>query len=254
LKVLSILLFSAITLSSFKAHAKLEAQVINSPVKETYLKVKIDGVDSVSSVYFKPKNGGQEVTGQVDQENGQTIAKLKTSELKPGQYEYRIKVRSQAGNSDQSRAASVEIIVFSIDSSLEVSDPGEEGRKTLLGIDSDNDGLRDDIQRYLNEKYSDKSNMKLALEQYAKTYKDVFSTLENKIANIEATNRTLDSIECLMGIINPEQASISGNELKRRITNTKNRLLADKKADLNYSGQSRELSKDKLSKCKFQIQ
>ena len=28
-------------------------------------------------------------------------------------------------------------------------DPGEEGKKTLQGIDSDNDGVRDDIQRYI---------------------------------------------------------------------------------------------------------
>jgi hypothetical protein len=243
-----------VTAISFTAHAKLEAQVINSPVKETYLKVKIDGIDSLSSVYFKPKNGGQEVTGQVDQENGQNIAKFKTSELKPGQYEYRIKVRSQAGNSNESKDASVEFIVFSIDPSLEVSDPGEEGRKTLLGIDSDNDGLRDDIQRYLNEKYADSPNIRLALEQYAKTYKDVFSTLENKKANIEATNKTLDAIDCLFGIINSDQVSITRKEVKRRITNTQERFLADKKADLNYSGQGGQLSKDKLSKCKFQIQ
>jgi hypothetical protein len=242
-----------VTAISFTAHAKLEAQVINSPVKETYLKVKIDGIDSASSVYFKPKNGGQEVTGQVDQENGQTIAKFKTSELKPGQYEYRIKVRSQAGNSNESKDASVEFIIFSIDSSLEVSDPGEEGRKTLLGIDSDNDGLRDDIQRYLNEKYSTEANTKLAFEQFAKSYNEIISTVKNKEESIKASDKSLKALECVVGVVGINNAIYKTQEITRLILNTKERLIAEKKAELNFSGQSRAVDNDKVSKCQFEI-
>jgi head-tail adaptor len=50
----------------------------------------------------------------------------------------------------------------------EVPDPGEEGKKTLLGIDSDKDGVRDDVQIWINQQYSKSSNINNALRQQAK--------------------------------------------------------------------------------------
>lgn len=49
--------------------------------------------------------------------------------------------------------------------------PGEEGNKTLLGIDSDNDGVRDDVEIWINERFSntptlDLYNYRMALKQY----------------------------------------------------------------------------------------
>jgi len=46
-------------------------------------------------------------------------------------------------------------------------DPGEAGKQTLMGIDSDGDGLRDDIQRYIYLTYPDQPNVRGALRQYA---------------------------------------------------------------------------------------
>lgn len=46
-------------------------------------------------------------------------------------------------------------------------DPGKAGKKTLMGIDSDSDGLRDDIQRYIYLTYPDQPNVQGALRQLA---------------------------------------------------------------------------------------
>ena len=38
-------------------------------------------------------------------------------------------------------------------------DPGKAGKQTLMGVDSDGDGLRDDIQRYIYLTYPGKTNV-----------------------------------------------------------------------------------------------
>jgi len=46
-------------------------------------------------------------------------------------------------------------------------DPGEAGKATLEGIDSDGDGLRDDIQRYIVLTYPDSQKTRTAMRQFA---------------------------------------------------------------------------------------
>jgi len=46
-------------------------------------------------------------------------------------------------------------------------DPGAAGKKDLAGIDSDNDGLRDDVQIYLAKNHADSARERHALRQYA---------------------------------------------------------------------------------------
>lgn len=171
MRFLSLMIFNLILSQSNLALAKEELVAIptNSPVKETYLKVKLEGFDAISEVLFKPKNGGSEVAGEVTKEGTAIIGKFKVSFLKPGKYEYRVKTRSASGNSQQNEAASVAFINFEIDSSLGVADPGEAGIKTLGGIDSDNNGVRDDVQRWINESFNSNANMKKALNQIAKS-------------------------------------------------------------------------------------
>lgn len=238
------------------AHAKgqLVATPMNSPVKESHLVVKLDGESDIAKVYFKPKTGGQEIEGELIKESNGFVGKLKVSNLKPGEYDYRIRVRSSSGNSSQNEAASVSMISFKIDESLEVADPGEEGKKTLLGIDSDNDGIRDDVQRYLNEKYSNKLNVKSALQQHSKAFQEIFSSVNNKSENLIAIRKSLDSLSCLVGIETSATAAFPRiKELESYIVNTQERLVANKKAQLNFSGQSIQVSENKLSKCKFEI-
>jgi hypothetical protein len=50
----------------------------------------------------------------------------------------------------------------------ELPHPGEEGKKTLAGIDSDKDGVRDDVQIWINQKYPVNSDLNKAMRQKAK--------------------------------------------------------------------------------------
>jgi hypothetical protein len=185
-----------------QAKEKLVATPINSPVKETYLKVKLEGFSSISEVLFKPKNGGSETAGEVVKEGSAYIGKFKASFLSPGKYEYRVKIRTASGGSQQNEAASVAFINFEIDSSLGVADPGEAGKKTLAGIDSDNDGVRDDVQRWINEEYpmSTSPSTHQALKQGAKTMQAIVLNSENRAAAIQAQIKDLEAASCLWWI------------------------------------------------------
>ncbi|WP_175453074.1 hypothetical protein [Microbulbifer yueqingensis] len=46
-------------------------------------------------------------------------------------------------------------------------DPGEEGKATVAGIDSDNDGVRDDIERYISLAYDSDPAVRDSLYQFA---------------------------------------------------------------------------------------
>lgn len=57
-------------------------------------------------------------------------------------------------------------------------DPGEEGEETLAGVDSDGDGLRDDIQRYIALEYWEEPSLQLALRQYAQSLQSTIEDVE----------------------------------------------------------------------------
>ncbi|MBI2520137.1 MAG: PKD domain-containing protein [Bdellovibrio sp.] len=50
-----------------------------------------------------------------------------------------------------------------------VSDPGTAGETTLEGIDSNQDGIRDDVERFIDEYFGENSNKRLAMRQAAVT-------------------------------------------------------------------------------------
>jgi hypothetical protein len=253
------MLFSLTLLESNLAQAKdkLVATPINSPVKETYLKVRLQGFDSISEVLFKPKSGGSEVSGLVVKEANTFFGKFKGSYLKPGRYEYRVKIRTASGKSQQDEAASVAFISFEIDPSLGVADPGENGNKTLVGIDSDNDGVRDDAQRWINETYPNMPSTKLALYQVAKNTQDMILNSKNRehLRQVNAPEVS-KSIACFSWVTsgNPKYSTSS---LDSVLANTEGRVQARLEAESHFGGIStpKEVSEtdwDDLKKfCKF---
>ena len=62
-------------------------------------------------------------------------------------------------------------------------DPGDAGRTTLLGIDSDSDGVRDDVQRAIATRYPSNKNSQLALSQLAKGIQEAFIAQSANDAN-----------------------------------------------------------------------
>jgi len=76
-------------------------------------------------------------------------------------------------------------------------DPGEAGKATLAGIDSDNDGVRDDIQRYIAITYPDSEKTREALSQYAKVIQNALLDASDKENSIQHAEESDKSQSCL---------------------------------------------------------
>ena len=83
----------------------------------------------------------------------------------------------------------------------EPKSPGERGSKTLLGIDSDGDGVRDDIEIWLNRAYSNTPDKDFALELtaskiYVKSISDSLKMKNNQQFQITQWKERLNILKC----------------------------------------------------------
>ena len=104
-------------------------------------------------------------------------------------------------------------------------DPGKEGKKTLLGIDSDGDGVRDDIQRYIYFTYPDEEKLRLAITCYAKEFQGVLADADDREASYEHSIKMARHGECLFHLKGRESIYIR-RALRAEILNTRERSIA----------------------------
>ncbi len=77
-------------------------------------------------------------------------------------------------------------------------DPGEAGKATLEGIDSDGDGLRDDIQRYIAFTFANSPSVRAAAAAYAKKVQETFFVGNDRVkavnlaADVQRTRHCFD--------------------------------------------------------------
>ena len=76
-------------------------------------------------------------------------------------------------------------------------DPGEAGKATLTGVDSDGDGLRDDIQRYIALTYPDSQKTRAALRQYTFALNKVMLESPDEESALNNTELIHRASECL---------------------------------------------------------
>jgi hypothetical protein len=80
-------------------------------------------------------------------------------------------------------------------------DPGSAGKATLEGIDADNDGLRDDVQRaiWLRAPRPDQNALRLAMMQFAKARQEmiVMSSSSDLEAMFQTYKKELLALHCL---------------------------------------------------------
>jgi hypothetical protein len=129
-------------------------------------------------------------------------------------------------------------------------DPGKAGKATLEGIDSDNDGVRDDVQRWIALTYPDSEKTRAALIQFVRPQQDFLLDAKDKDGAIKAAQDRQKSIECLY-YIRPEDAGDIISGLRAVTLNTRERSLAYIAADALLSGEVFTLADDYRSSCGF---
>ena len=98
-------------------------------------------------------------------------------------------------------------------------DPGEEGKATLAGIDSDADGVRDDIQRYIALTYQDSQKTRAALRQLTLALQKAILESPDEESALRNTETEARASECLWYIHSESSIKIS-NLLMAEYLNT----------------------------------
>jgi len=143
-------------------------------------------------------------------------------------------------------------------------DPGEAGKATLEGIDSDNDGVRDDIQRYIAFTYPDSEKIRAVLAQYSKSMQKAILNSDSKNASLDNTIDISKSAECLRFIKKASnttdkrsallEAFKIENLLLAEITNTEPRLDSYLFYDSNLGGEVFPIpTVDSQTACDFNL-
>lgn len=129
-------------------------------------------------------------------------------------------------------------------------DPGKAGKQTLEGIDSDNDGVRDDIQRYIAIEYPHSEKMRRVLTDKAKADQALILNAHDKEKVLEINVEQDKTIDCLW-YIDPGAASANRKKLKAQMLNTEERIRAWIKADSHLGGMTFRLPDDDKAQCNF---
>ncbi|WP_133154222.1 MULTISPECIES: hypothetical protein [Vibrio] len=108
--------------------------------------------------------------------------------------------------------------------------PSLEREPTLVGVDNDDNGIRDDIERYIDNNYLE-LDQKQAAGQYAKALQHTLVVDLTDINAVKSANRKLSEADhCIYsrfdGSNNSTQPAQVSQELESITTNTKERLLA----------------------------
>lgn len=118
-------------------------------------------------------------------------------------------------------------------------DPGKRGKETVAGIDSNGNGVRDDVERFIVFSHPDRTpeqeNTRNALFQYARAAQEGLLVAGDREAARAAGEEVQDAVECLWFVMDGdiELASRVRAEVTARTLNT----LARTKAQSRYNSQ-----------------
>jgi hypothetical protein len=114
-------------------------------------------------------------------------------------------------------------------------DPGLASDQTIAGIDSDSDGVRDDVQRYIVLNYVDKPQVLNPLLKYAAASQSFLSFAIDKNSARAIDSQRERATRCLVSL-RPEDGFSIRNDIRARQLNTASRRVAYDAADNYLSG------------------
>lgn len=132
-------------------------------------------------------------------------------------------------------------------------DPGEAGKATLAGIDSNNDGVRDDIERYIALTYPDSAKTRAALTQYAKVMQGAILDASSKELSLKHADEHEKASECMESALGFDTYSNTRKDLKPIILNTDARNNAYFMYDDQLGGEVFPLSNQGIAACNFDV-
>ncbi len=127
-----------------------------------------------------------------------------------------------AGDAGSSRTPQEEIARLEASGEL----PVLEREPTLGGIDANTNGVRDDIERYIEKKYTEPAQRQAAM-QTARAYQQMLLLdKRDPVAVTEAVVASTRAVDCVFDTFPGADGSQLSRELEAMSTNTKDRLKA----------------------------
>lgn len=129
-------------------------------------------------------------------------------------------------------------------------DPGEAGKATLEGIDSDGDGVRDDIQRYIALTYQDSEKLRAALTEMAKNRQKALVDANDSNKSYQHAIKDQSAYECL-AFLHLESSHKISQLLFAEILNTEERSHAYLLYNSQFRGRAFDINLPSKSSCGF---
>ena len=131
-------------------------------------------------------------------------------------------------------------------------DPGEAGKATLEGIDSDKDGVRDDVQRYIAITYPKSAKTRAALTQMAKATLNEIRDAHKGQELVDDVVAVADVVKCMGYIFSNDEYDTVYDAINDQILNTPQRSAAELLVNQRLSGGAIGLpSGDGKAQCDF---
>lgn len=130
-------------------------------------------------------------------------------------------------------------------------DPGEEGKITIAGIDSDNDGVRDDIQRWIVFNFPDQPAIRAGLRQYAIAQQKALIDADSEEMALSHSEEKARASRCLKAMVGLDEGYEYYTSLKVQTLNTNERSLAYIKYDRHLGGHVFHVPDVSLDMCDF---
>jgi hypothetical protein len=177
--------------------------------------LKVDGSGKTLAVLGTMRDDGLNGDGVA----GDKTFSLRTTVTEPSVGQIRLQV-SAAFRGVLKRVLSVPIVV-TIDPIPLPPDPGEAGKETLAGIDSDSDGVRDDLQRYIQVNYFGSPAIAETMTEISIGLQGVINSAE--ASAVPAVTRNVNAVRCLTHLTHATTADELFTDLRARALNTKAR-------------------------------
>lgn len=159
-----------------------------------------------------------------DASTGDGIYTLRVSINEPTSTTVRLQISAGFRGMLQRRLSSIINIAVTPSGSLPLPpDPGSAGLLTLAGVDSDGDGVRDDVQRFIALTYADSAKVQAAATQIARSYLSQLVDASNAALSEIASRSTLYAIDCLYYTSSATAPQLL-NQIEAQVLNTSQRL------------------------------
>ena len=142
------------------------------------------------------------------------------------------------------------IILISFSAFSSVLDPGVKGLKPPMGIDTDKNGVRDDLQFWIDEIFTGQ-NEKLGSLQLARAILKSMIDYKDKNKTILNTQNIFKAQNCLLSIYEKDVALKNIKNIHSRMINTRDRKIIQERLDSHLKNHTFEAIQANEKDCDF---